>query len=266
MFTIADGKRKFIYNYKVAESIISKSPKYKYPNYITSYYSFFHDNPDTALQLKLSKSNYDKEKPSPYFINKNKQLQKLKKQVQTKRLDVLINKALEKSNTIRNYSHNYKINKNNKNTKEKNMNKTLFRFPKIKLDYNTMSIPRFSKNRIKENIMNRVNHFFPDRYFNDKEINDGNNTNTDKTDWKKNLEYKKKLEEYKKLYSIKYISPGPVIQENKELKLKKKAYKLIGPAITIYNKKNKNKLFNNVSKDEINKKIDVGLNTIPYIC
>jgi hypothetical protein len=272
MFTIKDGKRKIIFNYKTAESIISKTPKYVYPNYLTSYIQKFYDNPESNLQLKLCNNKINKDKSSRYFINKSKQLQKLQKEIQTKKLDVLINKALEKSNSIRDYYNGHKFNKLNNSLNininligKKSFNKTNTKFPKIKVDNNELSIPKFAKERIKDNIMNKVNYYFPEKYFNIKE-NDDDNYN-DKSDLKSKLKNRKKEEEYKKLYSIKYISPGPIKQDSKEMKFRKKEYRLIGPAITIYNKTNKKQLFsssNSNCKNNNIKKIDVGLNTNTY--
>ena len=49
------------------------------------------------------------------------------------------------------------------------------------------------------------------------------------------------------------------------MELKRKEYQLISPAIKIYNKENKNKLFSSLENEKISKKIDVGLNTMLYI-
>ena len=255
MFSIGDGKRKFIFNYKAIESIIGKPHKYRNDNYLTSYNKYFHDN---NSQLKFIKNNYDKEKSSQYFINKSKQLKKLKQKIQTKKVDILINKALEKTNNIRNYSNNFKY---NKNLRQK-LNLNILKSPKIKIKIknNEVGIPSFSQDKIKENILNTANHFFPERYLDITEITKDNRENCKYDKTKKKLE-----EEYKKIYSIKYIRPENSIKYNKDLKTKKKLYKLISPAITIYNKNNKNKLISNVDSDKISKKIDIGLNTIPFI-
>lgn len=251
MFTIGDGKRKFIYNYKTIESIMANPNKYKNGNYLTSFKKSFNNN---NLQLKFIKNNFDKEKSSPYFINKSKQLQELKKQIQTKKVDILINKALEKQNKIRNYSYNIKY---NKNLKEKNFLNNFFKSQKLKMDNDEVRVPSFSQEILKKNLLKTANHFFPERYFNCKDINKDNTYNY------KNDKTKKKLEEeYKKIYSIKYIHPK---QYNEEPKTKRKLYKLISPAITIFNKNNKNKLISKDDNDKKIKKIDIGLITIPYI-
>ena len=47
MWSIGNGKSKFIYDYKAAELIKSKPKNYRYPNYLTSYNKFFYNNPDS---------------------------------------------------------------------------------------------------------------------------------------------------------------------------------------------------------------------------
>ena len=254
MYSIGDGQRKFIFNYKAIESIISEPKEYWRPNNHTSY----DRKSEKSYKLIIKNCFSDKEKSSNYFINKSKQMKKLKEDIQTKKLDILINKALEKSNPIRNYSINLKNNIN-----RKNINKNNIFFPNIKIQNNLNNIPKYSKDIVRNNMMKTAHNFFPERYINIEEINkDDNNKCNARNKIKTN---KSLFDEYKKIYSIKYITSGPINKESKEEKLKRKAYKLISPAIKIYNKKNKNKLFWDFSKDNINKKIDVGLNTILYL-
>ena len=242
MYSIGDGQRKFIFNYKAIESIISEPKEYWRPNNHTSY----NKNSENGYKLIIKKYFNDKEKSSNYYINKSKQTQKLKEDIQTKKLDILINKALEKLDPIRNYSCNFKSNIN-----RKNINKNNIIFPNVKMQNKINSIPKYSQDIIRKNMMKTAHDFFPERYFNIGEIN----KDTSNTCYIKN-----KIKNNKKLYSIKYITPGPINKENKETKSKRKAYQLISPAIKIYNKNNKNKLFSDLSEDKINKKIDVGLN------
>ncbi len=261
MFSIEDGKTKFFYNYKAAESVIFTPKKYKYPNYLTSYNKKMYDNPESNFKFKLDKYNSEKEKHSKYFIDKNKELKKLKEQIQKKKVDILLNKALEKSNTIRNYS--FKINNNDKILRVKNFNKTNYVFPDIYLEHKSLALPSYSQDIIKKNIISTVNNFFPERYFNKKD-----KKKYEKKDWVKVLKKQKQFDEYKKLYKIKYINCDNVIQDDKELKRKKKECKTINPAITILNKNNnKNLLF--LTTNDINKKhkkFDVGLNAISLNC
>ena len=258
MFSIEDGKTKFLYNYKAAESVVFTPKIYRYPNYLTSYNKKMYDNPETNLNFKLDKLNLEKGKHSQYFIDKNKELKKLREQIQKKKVDILLNKALEKSNTIRNYS--FKTNNNDKILREKNFNKTNYIFPDIYLEHKSLALPSFSQDKIKKNIISTVNNFFPERYFNKKD-----KKKCERKDWTKALKKQKQFDEYKKLYRIKYINCENNIQDDKKLKLKKKEYKVIGPAITIFNKNNKNQLFLTTNGiDRKGKKIDVGLNTISF--
>ena len=175
-------------------------------------------------------------------------------------MDLLLEKAKEKSNLIRNYSSNYKKNNDLKN---RVLKKTNYKFPNIKSQNNIILIPKFSQDKIKRNIMTLGNKFFPQRYFNTKEKDKKENN---KYNLKKEKINKKKLyNEYKKLYSIKFIQSTPIKKENKEMELKKKDYLLISPAIKIYNKANRNKLFSSLENEKISKKIDMGLNTMLYI-
>ena len=257
MFSMGDGKRKFIYNYQAAKSIIKKEKKYRYPNYLTTYNKKYYDNPNNLLQLKFDKIN-EKEKSSPYFINKYKEIEKLKQDIQTKKIDNLINGALEKSNKIRNYSYNLKT--NNKVLNEKMINKTDFDFSKIKLQNNAIKLPSFSYEKIKNNIIRNLNIYFPERYFNKL---DNNNEDRNKYNLYKEKNNKKKLdEEYKRIYTIKYIHQGPVKQIISDLNNNSQFSK---PFITIYNKRNKDKFLYDMNKEKFTKRIDVGLNTIPYV-
>lgn len=260
MFNIGDGKRKFYFNYKAIESIISEPKKFWHANNIILLNNQFKDNSENEINLIFKRKNNDKEKSSHFFITKNKHLSKLKKDIQAKKLDLLMNKALERSNPIRAYSsNNYKI------IKKKYLNKTNFNFPKIKLKEKNIvaPIPAFSQNIIKKNIIDTAYSFFPERYINSRENHRDDN---EKLYLNNSIKNKKKLEdEYKKLYSLKFIHPGPISKNNKEKEIKRKTYKLVGSSIQIYNKNNKNKFFNNSDKETINKKIDVGLNTISHL-
>lgn len=258
MFSLGDGQRKFIFNYKVIESIISKPKQYWHANNIIPINKHISEN---DINLIFKKKKKDKEKSSHYFITKNKQLNKLKKDIQSKKLDLLINKALERSNPIRSYSYNYK------NIQKNNLKKAKFSFPKLKSNlkhkksFDHMST--FSQDIIKKNIIKTAYNFFPERYINSRENNKDYN---EKFYLNNNIKIKKKLDdEYRKLYCLKYIRPYAITKDNKEKEIKSKAYKLVGPSLQIYNKNNKNILFNNLDNRTNNKKVDVGLNTIPYI-
>ena len=255
MFSIGDGQRKIICNYKAVESIMSRPKEYWQANSLTTY---VNNKSRITSQLIFKNNINSKEKLSKYYIAKSKQLQQLKKEIQTKRLDLLIEKALEKSNLVRNYSSNYK---NNINLKNRVLNKINYRFPNIKSKNNMIIIPKYSQDTIKRKIITIANNFFPERYFDEKEKHINNKYNL-----KKDKMNKKKLnEEYKKLYSIKYIQSTPIKKEKVELKLKKKEYQLISPAFKIYNKTNKKKFFSSLDNEKVSKKIDVGLNTMLYI-
>ena len=252
MFSIGDGKRKFIYNYKVMESIVSNPPKVRYPEYLTPY----NKKLSFTYADSIFSNNYKKEKSSNYYINKKKSFQKLQKQIQKKKLDILINKAYEKSNPIR----NYKLSAG----RPQNFAGTKFNHPEITIRNSGLSIPSFSEMVIKQNILSAANHFFPEKY----SYKQKNEDNEDKKNYVSEIKKRKKFDEYKRLYRIKYLKQGPVKSFDKETVSKKKAFKLISPAITIYNSKNKkNIIIPGIisNKDKKNKKIDVGLNTIPYI-
>lgn len=261
MYSIGDGQRKLVYNYKAVESIMSEPKEYWLANSLTLYNKPFKNKSRLSSQLIFKKYNTNKEKSSKYFITKNKQLKKLKKEIQTKRLDILVDKALEKSDPIRNYNCNSY--KENIKLKNRVLNKTNYKFQSLKVKNNIVHIPKFSEDLFKKNIITIANNFFPERYFNkrDKEKNVDIKSNSIR-----DIRNKKKLyEEYKKLYCIKFINSNPIMKNNKELNLKRKDYQLISPAIKIFNKTNKNKFFSSLNNEKITKKIDVGLNNMLYI-
>lgn len=341
MFKIVNGRSHIIYNYNIAESIAAKPLQKK--NYFTS-------TPTNFLQKSKLNNNFNgiqnnyvfdnhllssfTEKPSKYLKEKQKDINNLLHEIQDKRIDLLLNKAYDKThNNIRNYSFkNSIINKNNillknktnfscdknyfidynfdkncnlnRNNKYGNNNKKIiFLENDLNIDKNEningKGLTTVTKDKIKNNILNTVNHFFPKRYYNVKTSNKRIQEKIKKI----NFENKKKekiFNDYKKLYSIKYIKLGSkeknyyskndkidtnnnnlnfydkekiekneksdkINEKNEKGDKKKNGFESVGnPAIAIYNKHSKKLPF--IQEDNKNKKsdkkVDVGLNTM----
>ena len=247
MFSIGDGQRKFIYNYKALESLKLKSfEKNKNNNLVLNY-----KNSQSAGKLFNYKNRdykYNDEIPSKFYKTKNKELNILKKELFNKKLDILLNKAFDKSENIRHYN-------SYKDTRKK-FNK---QFPNINCKSQSRDKANIFKNKIKSLIISNFNHNFPEKYINSRERTEIKVT-------KKNNLFKKKnnIGDNKKLFKIKFLNTNP-FQENKKAHDDKIQGKLISQIMIIYNAKNKRKILSNINKDKINEKINIGLNSIPNL-
>lgn len=255
MFSVGDGKRKFIYSYKALESLKTKS----YKNIQKNYLVLNQYNSKSGKKFFFSKYQNDickNEKPSKFFLEKNKEINKINTKLLNKKVDIFLNKAFDISNSIRNYYSHKNLNK------RKLTNLIEQKFPKIncKSQYRNKN-NNFFKNKIKDIIMTNYEQLFPEKYINSRE-------RTITTVERKISLFEKKLIDYennKKLFKIKYLK-NDVEKENNKTTNQNKKDKLINKFVTIYNAKNKKKLLIDITKDKTKtkKSIDVGLNTIPY--
>lgn len=326
MFKLSDGKNRIIYNYNIAESIITKPLQKK---------DFFTPT-NKAVQLEDSINSkkpedpqintyiFDhhllkgfEERPSKYLIEKRKNIDIVLNKIHNKRIDLLLSNAYDKSyNKIRNYDfkkNNDKNNSSNKNNKftfsktkttfscdkkyfnglESNNNKNKAHIKNIVfiendnednniINYikygNKNEFTKLTQDKIKSNILNTVNHFFPKRYYKVKT----SQKNIDEKINRFNVEMQKKqkiFDEYKKQYSIKYIKFEPNDKNGKTVKKKVNYESIVSPSVNVYNKNKALPLIegegneeNNLEDEIINgkknknkkyeKKVDIGLNTL----
>ena len=199
---------------------------------------------------KLVYSNYkdNDEIPSKFYKTKNKELNILKKELFNKKLDILLNKAFDKSENIRHYN-------SYKDTRKK-FNK---QFPNINCKSQSRDKANIFKNKIKSLIISNFNHNFPEKYINSRERTEIKVTKTNNLFKKKN-----NIGDNKKLFKIKFLNTNP-FQENKKAHDDKIQGKLISQIMIIYNAKNKRKILSNINKDKINEKINIRLNSIPNL-
>ena len=247
MFSIGDGKRKFIYNYKALESLkLNSFEKNQNNNLVLNY-----KNSQSARKLFNYKNRdykYNDEIPSKFYKTKNKELNILKKELFNKKLDILLNKAFDKSENIRHYN-------SYKDTRKK-FNK---QFPNINCKSQSRDKANIFKNKIKSLIISNFNHNFPEKYINSRERTEIKVTKTNNLFKKKN-----NIGDKKKLFKIKFLNTNP-FQENKKAHDDKIQGKLISQIMIIYNAKNKRKILSNINKDKINEKINIRLNSIPNL-
>ena len=106
MFSVGDGQRKFIYSYKALESLKTKFNNNSHKNYLV----LNQYNSKSAKKILTPKYQSDickDEKPSKFFLEKNKEINKINKKLLSKKVDIFLNKAFDISNSIRNY-YSYK--------------------------------------------------------------------------------------------------------------------------------------------------------------
>ena len=250
MFSVGDGQRKFIYSYKALESLKTDFHKNNNKNdLVLNQY-----NSKSTKKIFFPKYLDDickDEKPSKFFLSKNKEINKINKKLLNKKVDIFLNKAFDISNNIRKYySH--------KNLKKRDLiNLIEQKFPKINNKSHSVRKCDYFKNKIKNIILIKYKQFFPEKYINSRE------RTVTTTDRKIRLLEKKMIdhENNKKIFGIKYLKNDVDKENTKEINLNKKA-QLINKFVKIYNAKNKKKF--DKDKIQIKKCIDVGLNTIPY--
>ena len=246
MFSIGDGKRKLIYNYKALESLKLKP----FENNINNNLMLTYHNSKSVKKLfsnKFEDLKYNEEVPSQFYKKKKKEIYLHKKQLLNKKIDILLNKAFDKSEGIRHYN-SYKDSMNLYNQK----------LPIINSKSNSNYKNNLFKNKIKKLILTNFNRFFPEQYINGKERAKTNISN------KSNL-YKKKNKygEKQQFFKLNFINKEPFSERKKEFNSKIKD-KLINKNIVIYNSKNERKLLLDINKTNSNKKRDLRLNKISY--
>ena len=242
MFSISDGKKKLLYNYKVLESL--KLKPLKISNNIFLELSNNSSNSNRKM-FSYPNRNYEniEENPSKYYKEKNKEMNKINNQLFNKKVDILLNKVFDKSENIRHYN-SYKDSMNLKNIK----------FPKLNYKSQSMNKYNLFKNKIKKLISTNFEHIFPEKYINSRERAITNpNINHNLYLSKYNFDYKIKK------FKIKYLNKIHTKEKQNKYNMGKRE-KLINQIITIYNGKNKGKLLLNINKEKFYKKIDVGLN------
>ena len=245
-YSIGDGKRKFIFNYKALESLKLKSNKNTPNNFLIL------NNKSSKSYTKIFSYNNHNSKsaeknPSKFVKAKKNEINQINKQLLNKKVDILLNRVFDKTASIRHYN-SYKD------------TISLYHKKLTKINYKSYSLDKNNlfKNKIKKIILTDFNQFFPERYINSRE------REITKVNTKNNLLQKRKnFADKNKLFIIKYINKDELEENKKEILLKRKE-KLINKFFNIYNAKNGN-LFKNMNKDKIEKKFDVGLRTIPYL-
>ena len=103
MFSIGDGKRKFLFNYKTLESLKLKFNKNTPNKFLTLY------NKGSKSYTKLfsyNNHNYknDENNPSKFIKTKKSEINQIKEKLLNKKVDILLNKVFDKSTSIRHYN------------------------------------------------------------------------------------------------------------------------------------------------------------------
>ena len=243
MFSVVDGKRKFIYNYKALESLKLKLESNKN---VPNNFLIFNNNGSSSytkiFSYNKSRNIFNGENTSKFFNSTKKEINKIKKQLLSKKVDILLNKAFDKCTNIRHY-----------NSYKDSIHLTNKIFPRINCKGQSKDKTNLFKSKVKNIILRNFNDFFPEKYINSRERA---TTNVEK---KNNIiKMRKKFEEKNKLCKIKYVNKEPMIESQKVI-AQSKEEKLINKLILIYNEKNKRKLFINTNKNKIDKKFDAEL-------
>ena len=230
MYSIGDGKRKFLYNYRAIESLTKKVNKnFNNENIIRNYNKSYSNK--KIFSLKNNNFIINKENPSKYLIEKRKQLLEVNKKLLGKKVDILINQAFDKSTNIRHYNSYREFSKNDY-SKEKNKI-----FPTINLKTNSKNNIHDFKEKIKNNILLNLKILFPQEYINSRERKTISN-------FSRNNILKNKNKYSTKYFKIKYITPEQIKENGNEIQRNNKL-NLINKAITISSFKNKKKLLDN---------------------
>ena len=175
-----------------------------------------------------TKGSKNKEKPNTYIVKLLKDREQTIKENQKKKVDLLIDKAYERyNNNIRTYNFN-----------------TIYKNERKVCDY----LPRITKQRITEEIINKSNKLFPVHYYSAQK-------NTIGEALMRRKEREKKLNQYKQMYRIKYLTDkddlnSPIIPyTDKEISTQVYSVDLSKTTSTLFSKINKK---NKRSKQNIN--------------
>ena len=258
MFSVGDGKQKFVYSYKALESLKTNSNKYNSRNYLGLNLTNYKPNKKFFFPLSL-KTQYNKGKPSKFYLTKNKEVNKINKNILNKKLDIFLNNAFDKLSNIRHY--------NSQKNFVKYYTRNLINKKNRELNHQSSSLNKTNKNfkiKIRNIILNNFNNFFPEKYINSRE-----RIITEVDNKKIISKNNRKVDSYKKLFKIKYLKTlnNKEDKENDEESSRKRHNKLLSKLMTIYNKTNKQKFININNKEKSNPKkyIDTGLNALPYL-
>ena len=258
MFSVGDGKQKFVYSYKALESLKTNSNKNNSRNYFGLNLTNYKPNKKIFFPLSL-KTQYNEGKPSKFYLTKNKEVNKINKNILNKKLDIFLNNAFDKLSNIRHY--------NSQKNFVKYYTRNLINKKNRELNHQSSSLNKTNKNfkiKIRNIILNNFNNFFPEKYINSRE-----RIITEVDNKKIISKNNRKVDSYKKLFKIKYLKTlnNKEDKENDEESSRKRHNKLLSKLMTIYNKTNKQKFININNKEKSNPKkyIDTGLNALNKI-
>lgn len=214
MYSIKSKGLQFNYPYRLAFNLISQTNSNKDTNTVNNY-------------ERPIKGSINKEKPNTYIVKLIKDREQTIKENQKKKVDLLIDKAYERyNNNIRTYNFN-----------------TIYKNERKVCDY----LPKITKQRITEEIINKSNKLFPVHYYSLQK-------NTIGEALMRRKEREKKLNQYKQMYRIKYLTDtndlnSPIIPyTEKEISTQVYSVDLSKTTSTLFSKLNKK---NNRSKQNI---------------
>ena len=215
MYSIKSKGLQFNYPYRLTFNLISQNNSHKEINTVNNY-------------ERPTKGSKNKEKPNTYIVKLLKDREQTIKENQKKKVDLLIDKAYERyNNNIRTYNFN-----------------TIYKNERKVCDY----LPRITKQRITEEIINKSNKLFPVHYYSAQK-------NTIGEALMRRKEREKKLNQYKQMYRIKYLTDkddlnSPIIPyTDKEILTQVYSVDLSKTTSTLFSKINKK---NKRSKQNIN--------------
>ena len=215
MYSIKSKGLQFNYPYRLTFNLISQNNSHKEINTVNNY-------------ERPTKGSKNKEKPNTYIVKLLKDREQTIKENQKKKVDLLIDKAYERyNNNIRTYNFN-----------------TIYKNERKVCDY----LPRITKQRITEEIINKSNKLFPVHYYSAQK-------NTIGEALMRRKEREKKLNQYKQMYRIKYLTDkddlnSPIIPyTDKEISTQVYSVDLSKTTSTLFSKINKK---NKRSKQNIN--------------
>lgn len=216
MYSIKSKGLQFNYPYRLTFNLISSNTSHKDINSTNNY-----ERPIKGNIIKKDKQNQ-------YIVKLIKDREQTMKENQKKKVDLLIDKAYERyNNNIRTYNFN-----------------TIYKNERKVCDY----LPKITKQRITEEIINKSNKLFPVHYYSVQR-------NTIGEALMRRKEKEKKLNQYKQLYRIKYITDRedfntPIIAyKDKEISTQVYSVDLSKTTSTLFSKINKN---NKRSRQNIN--------------
>ena len=205
MYSIKSKGLQFNYPYRLAFNLISQTNSNKDTNTVNNY-------------ERPIKGSRNKEKPNTYIVKLIKDREQTIKENQKKKVDLLIDKAYERyNNNIRTYNFN-----------------TIYKNERKVCDY----LPKITKQRITEEIINKSNKLFPVHYYSVQK-------NTIGEALMRRKEREKKLNQYKPMYRIKYLTDtndlnSPIIPyTEKEISTQVYSVDLSKTTSTLFSKLNK---------------------------